>query len=43
MAKSEINAGICGFKTEMETHMEGSHCTIRIKNDREAIQRFAEE
>ena len=32
MARSEIYAGICGFKTEVETRMEGSKCMIQIKS-----------
>ena len=43
MARSEINAGICGFKTEVETRMEGTQCTVQIKSDCEAMQRLAEE
>ncbi len=43
MARSEIIAGICGFKTEVETRMEGTQCTIQIKSDCVAIQRLAEE
>ncbi|MCK5582117.1 MAG: hypothetical protein KAJ18_12675 [Candidatus Omnitrophica bacterium] len=43
MARSEIYAGICGFKTEVETRMEGTQCTIQIKSDCEAMQRLAEE
>ena len=42
MAKSEIYAGICGFKTEVETRMEGSKCLIRVKSDCEEIQQLAE-
>ena len=43
MARSEIYAGICGFKTEVETRMEGTQCMIQIKSDCEAMQRLAEE
>ncbi len=43
MARSEIHAGICGFKTEVETRTEGSKCLIQIKSDCEEIQRLAEE
>ena len=43
MARSEIYAGICGFKTEVETRMEGSKCLIQIKSDCVEIQRMAEE
>ena len=43
MARSEINAGICGFKTEVETRMEGPKCLIQIKSDCAEIQRMAEE
>ena len=43
MARSEIYAGICGFKTAVETRMEGSKCLIRIKSDCTEIQQMAEE
>jgi hypothetical protein len=43
MARSEIYSGICGFKTEVETRMEGSKCMIQIKSDCAEIQRMAEE
>ena len=43
MARSEIYAGVCGFKTEVETRMEGSKCLIQIKSDCTEIQRMAEE
>lgn len=43
MARSEIYAGICGFKTEVETRMEGSRCSIQIESNCPAIQRMAEE
>jgi len=43
MARSEIYAGICGFKTLAETRMEGSKCLIQIQSDCAEIQRMAEE
>ena len=43
MARSEIHAGICGFKTEVETRMEGTKCLIQIKSDCAEIQQMAEE
>jgi hypothetical protein len=42
MAKAEILAGICGFKTTVETSMDGPHCNISIKSDCESIQSLAE-
>ena len=41
MATSEIHAGICGFKTKVETRMEGTRCSVEIESDCEAIQRLA--
>ena len=43
MAGAEIYAGICGFKTEVKTLMEGSKCMIRIESDCPEIQRLSEE
>ena len=43
MAKSEIHAGICGFKTVVETRTDGSNCAITIQSDCEAIQRLGAE
>ena len=41
MARAEIQAGICGFKTTVETKMDGDLCTVSIASDCKAIQRFA--
>jgi hypothetical protein len=43
VAESEIQSGICGFKTVVQTKLEGSHCTIQIQSDCEAIQRLGDE
>jgi hypothetical protein len=43
LARAEINAGICGFKTVVEAHMDGSDCVVSIESQCEAIQRLAEE
>ncbi len=43
MAKSEIYAGICGFKTQVKTQMEGSKCVIRIQSECPEIQRMSQE
>ena len=43
MAKAEVHAGICGFKTVIETHMDGETCKVSIKSDCPAIQRLGEE
>ena len=42
MATSEIYAGICGFKTKVETRMEGTRCAVEIESDCEAVERLAE-
>jgi len=42
MAKAEIHAGICGFRTVVETIMEGDVCKVTIHSDCTAIQRLAE-
>jgi hypothetical protein len=43
MAKAEIDPGICGFVTTVETTMDGKACKISIKSDCKAIQALAEE
>jgi hypothetical protein len=43
MAKSEINAGICGHLTTVETMMEGRTCNLTITSDCEAIKKIADE
>lgn len=43
MARAEINAGICGFTTVVEAHMEGNKCVLSIESECDAIQRLAEE
>lgn len=43
MAKAEIQAGICGFTTIVETSLEGDVCKVVIKSDCAAIQRMAKE
>lgn len=42
MAKAEVNAGICGFTTTIETTLEGKVCKIAIQSQCTAIQRLAE-
>lgn len=42
MAKATINAGICGFHTVVETHMEEDLCKVSIQSDCPAVQRLAE-
>lgn len=41
MAKAEINAGICGFNTTVETTMDGDVCKVSIHSECDAIQRLA--
>lgn len=43
MTKAEIFSGICGFTTIAEAHTNGSHCTLSITSECEAIQRLAAE
>lgn len=44
MAKVEINAGICGFKTEIEATTEDmQNVKINIKSDCENFTKFSEE
>jgi hypothetical protein len=43
LAKAEIFAGICGFTTTVETHMNDSHCDLAIDSDCKAVQRLATE
>jgi hypothetical protein len=43
MAKAEIEAGICGFITKVETRMEGKTCIISIASDCKGIQQLAQE
>jgi hypothetical protein len=41
MAQAEIQAGICGYKTTVQTAMDGDLCTITIESECKAIQRLA--
>jgi hypothetical protein len=43
MATSEINAGVCGHLTKVQTSMEGKVCKLTITSDCEAIKKIAEE
>jgi hypothetical protein len=43
LAKAEIDSGICGFTTTVETSMEGGKCLISIESSCDAIQRMGEE
>jgi hypothetical protein len=43
MAKAKIFAGACGFATQVEAHMEGKACALRIESECAAIQRLAEQ
>ena len=42
MAKAQVHAGICGFKTTIETRMEGETCQVSIQSDCPAIQRLGD-
>ncbi|MBE0697167.1 MAG: hypothetical protein IH586_09605 [Anaerolineaceae bacterium] len=41
MAKAEVQAGICGFNTTIQTEMVDDICKITIQSDCPAIQRMA--
>ncbi len=43
MAKAEVNAGICGFHTTVETSFDGEVCKVSIQSECSAIQRMASE
>lgn len=43
MAKAEVHAGICGFKTEIVTEMTEESCKVTIQSECPAIQRMAAE
>jgi len=43
MAKAEIFAGNCGFRTQVEANMDGAMCSIHIASECQAINRLAEE
>jgi hypothetical protein len=43
MAKAEVNAGICGFNTTIQTEMVDDACKITIQSDCPAIQRMGAE
>lgn len=43
MAKAMVNAGICGFKTEIATKMVDDLCQIAIQSECPAIQRMGDE
>lgn len=43
MAKAEIQAGICGFTTIVETKLEGDVCKVAIQSECAAIKRLSEE
>ena len=43
MAKAEILAGNCGFKTYVSANMNGNACDLDIISDCSAIRRLAEE
>lgn len=43
MAKAEVNAGVCGFVTVIQTSMTGKTCHIDIQSGCPAIQKMAGE
>jgi hypothetical protein len=43
MARAEILAGICGFKTHVEACMEGEACALSIESDCGNVLKLAEE
>jgi hypothetical protein len=42
LARAEIQSGVCGFKTIVETQMDGDMCTVSIQSECQAIQRLGE-
>jgi len=42
MARAEIDAGICGFRTTVIARMAEDSCRITIESDCEAIRQLAE-
>ncbi len=42
MARAEIIAGICGFKTVVQATADGSTVNLQIESDCKAIQKLAE-
>jgi hypothetical protein len=43
MAKSEINAGVCGHTSNVAATMEGKVCKLEITSTCKAIQKIGEE
>jgi hypothetical protein len=43
MAKSEIESGVCGHTTTVESTMDGKVCKLNITSSCKAIQQLAEE
>ena len=43
MAKSEINAGVCGHTSTVVAKMEGKACKLEITSSCKAIQQIGEE
>jgi hypothetical protein len=43
MAKAEINAGVCGHVSTVETSKVGKVCKVAITSDCKAIQELAQE
>ncbi|HEY9077581.1 MAG TPA: hypothetical protein VIO61_13695 [Anaerolineaceae bacterium] len=41
MARALIQAGICGFKTIVEAHLEGEDCVVSIESECKSIQKLA--
>ncbi len=42
MASSVIHAGICGFVTRVEAHLQGDRCLVAIASDCQHIRNLAE-
>lgn len=41
MARAVIQAGICGFQTVVEAHLEGDDCVVSIESECKSIQKLA--
>ena len=42
MSKAIINAGICGFRTEVVVQREGKHCNLTIRSDCADIEKLSD-
>jgi hypothetical protein len=43
LARAQIDSGICGFTTTVDTRMGGRKCSVSLDSNCDAIQRLGEE